>query len=146
MYSKRHAILNCLFKISKKYNKLYCYPCQVKILELLNRYYNIKICRRQLNYYLKDLESQGYIKRIRRIKRDKSGRLLPLSTLYLLTRKALSFLGKAYNTFKQLLRKAFSPSGQAWRIVKSAVEIQENEPPLPKEENLRRLRELISSL
>jgi repressor of nif and glnA expression len=56
--------------------------------------YNVRICRRKLNYDLKAMEEMGWIRRIRRHKRTFRG-IEFNSTLYLLTRKIYRFVQRA---------------------------------------------------
>ena len=100
-------ILQALGAISYKYNKLYCYPSQEKILDLLKKN-GLKISRRTLNYRLKHLEDMGFFVRQRRIKRDpKTNKFHFQSTLYFLKEKFIKWsLGavKIFNKIKHLFR------------------------------------------
>lgn len=78
-------ILAVLLGLNQKYNKLYCYPSQVKIMELLSVYQGVDIAIATLNRWLRDLEDKGYIIRVRRIKRDRVKGILFKSTLYKIT-------------------------------------------------------------
>jgi len=78
-------IIATLHALNSKYKKLYCYPSQVKILDLLESRQGVKIAIATLNRWLRDLEDKGYIIRVRRIKRDKKRGILFKSTLYKIT-------------------------------------------------------------
>lgn len=78
-------ILATLHALNRKYNKLYCYPSQVKILELTSAYQGLDIAIATLNRWLRDLEDKGYIIRVRRIRRDKKLGIIFKSTLYKIT-------------------------------------------------------------
>jgi len=62
-------ILATLNAVNKKHGKLYCYPAQLTIMNLLAR----------------DLEDKGYILRTRRIRKDKRRGIMFRSTLYKIT-------------------------------------------------------------
>lgn len=85
--SRRQAtpILSTLHHLNGKYGKLYCYPCQVKIMALLSTYHGIDIAIATLNRWLRDLEDKGYIIRVRRIRKDKKRGIIFKSTLYKIT-------------------------------------------------------------
>ena len=92
MESRSGAILGTLVGISKTYKKRYCFPSQNKILDLISRFHGFGISRRTLNRDLFELEKEGFIKRIRRLRRSGSGSLLFSSTLYKFTGKAFKYL------------------------------------------------------
>jgi len=85
--SRKQAIpiLATLNALNKKYGKLYCYPSQLKIMWLLSLYQDTNIAIATLNRWLRDLEDKGYIKRTRRIWRDKRRGIMFKSTLYKIT-------------------------------------------------------------
>lgn len=85
--SRKHSnvVLFVLHGLNKTYNKLYCYPSQVKILSLLCDFQDIHIAIATLNRWLRDMEDKGYIIRVRRIKKDKRRGILFKSTLYKIT-------------------------------------------------------------
>jgi len=70
----------------------YCYPSQEKICELLERFYGIRRSRRTLNRWLSHLEKLGYIRRIRRVRRNKKGGIEFTTTAYYLCKKSLKIL------------------------------------------------------
>lgn len=94
MESRGEAILSCLFGVSLKYGKKYCYPSQGKIEQLLSRYHKFDISNRTLNRDLAFLVSDGYLKRVRRIKRMSDGKILFTSTLYKFKAKAYIWLNR----------------------------------------------------
>ena len=85
--SQRQAlpILACLNALNKKYNKLYCYPSQIKRMENLSIYQRIDIAIATLNRWLRDLEDKGYIIRVQRTRKDKKLGTVFQSTLYKIT-------------------------------------------------------------
>ena len=86
------ALLKTLAVFQGKSGKGYCTTSQDVLCSILSKYYKLKISRRCLNYHLKYLEENGYIRRVRRISQDKFGRLKCLPTLYWLLPKAMNFL------------------------------------------------------
>ena len=104
-------ILEVFFFLCQKGGKNYCWPSQTKVIEILNNVHGISISRRTLNYHLRALEDNGFIRRIRRIKRDKNGRINFNSTLYCLLNKAkkvlknlIRLVGRCKSHFKALFR------------------------------------------
>ena len=81
------SIFQTLIHLSRKYGKKYCYPSQDKIIELLNKYHNIKISRRSLNRWLRYLEDEGYFVRRRRITKGDDDRFHFKSTIYIIKGK-----------------------------------------------------------
>jgi len=88
------CILQTLLACQAKSGKRYCFPSQDKILELLKTHYGIERTRRWLNYRLRYLQDNGFIKRVRRIKRNGVGTLTFRSTLYFLTKKTFLFFSR----------------------------------------------------
>lgn len=82
---KALPVLAVLQKLNAHFGKLYCFPSQAKILELLEKFCSHRISRRQLNYDLAAIESYGLIKRIRRHRRTKLRGMEFRSTLYEIT-------------------------------------------------------------
>lgn len=63
------AVLDTLRGIQKRYGKKYCFPSQDTILEFLEKFHHIRICKRTLNYWLAKLVRKGLIYRHRRLTR-----------------------------------------------------------------------------
>jgi len=78
-------ILATLNAVNKKHGKLYCYPAQLTIMNLLAVYHDTNIAIATLNRWLRDLEDKGYILRTRRIRKDKRRGIMFRSTLYKIT-------------------------------------------------------------
>lgn len=102
-------ILEIFFYLAQKGQKTYCWPSQQKIIEILSNLYDIKISLRTLNYHLASLEEAGFIKRIRRIRQGKDGKIEFNSTLYQILKKArkvlkglMRLVGRTKNFFKDL--------------------------------------------
>ena len=105
-------ILEVFFYLCQHSGKDYCWPSQSKIIDILNTVHGISISRRTLNYHLKALETNGFIRRMRRIKRGPSGQINFNSTLYCLMNKAkkvlknlIRLIGRCKNHFKGLFRE-----------------------------------------
>lgn len=92
MESRNEAILSCLFGVSLKYGKKYCYPSQGKIEQLLFDYHDFDISNRTLNRDLLELVNEGYLKRLRRTKRVGRGKKEFTSTLYKFRKKTYIWL------------------------------------------------------
>ena len=90
--SREWGVLDTLVGIGRKHGKGYCYPSQKTILDLMEKFHNIRFCRRTLNRDLRNLERQGYITRIRRHRRGTDGKIRFASTLYKFTAKLYNFL------------------------------------------------------
>lgn len=92
MESRECAILGTLVGVSKTYGKKYCYPSQKTILRLVSKYHGFEFSRRTLNRDLKELEVDGFIRRVRRLTERgiHGGRFS--STLYKFTHKAFKYL------------------------------------------------------
>lgn len=85
-------ILSLLAGHSASFKKLWSYPNQETICKLFVRLYGRDMSRRSLNRHLGALERQGYVQRVRRHKRARSGVLELHSTLYMLRRRAIRML------------------------------------------------------
>lgn len=80
-------VLTIIRGLSEYHGKKYCYPSQKKILELLKNRIGIKISIATLNRYLRVVEDRGWVKRIRRIRRDPIKGMIFQSTLYIILKK-----------------------------------------------------------
>ncbi len=94
-------LINVLAYLSRKNNKNYCFPSQVKICELLDRVHGIKISVRTLNRYLLIIEGAGSIERTRRIKTLSSGELSFQTTLYTIKKAAYKYLARCMYLLKE---------------------------------------------
>ena len=123
---KALPILLTLNKLNKHFSKLYCYPSQNKLLDLLSKFTSLKISRRQLNYDLQALESHNVIIRIRRHRRTKHRGMEFRSTLYKITMLGYNLLFRAQvitfgsykaviNLIKQALEKKERPCAKTER-------------------------------
>jgi hypothetical protein len=92
MVSQKEAILKTLFHVSRKYEKAYCYPSQIKILSLVKKYHGINRSLRTLNRRLGEMEEEGFFTRTRRHRQGKDGRIVFNSTLYSLGARSFNWL------------------------------------------------------
>src|SRR5712692_10195468 len=76
------------------FKKIYSYPSQETICKLFQRHAGRNMSRRTLNRHLGALETQHWIKRVRRHRRSRSGQLELHSTLYTLARQAIRWLAR----------------------------------------------------
>ena len=90
--AKALPILSIFEGLCRVYGKRYCYPSQVKILDLLADRLNMFISIATLNRYLRVIEDCGLIKRTRRITYDPVKGLMFRSTLYVIRGKGLKLL------------------------------------------------------
>jgi hypothetical protein len=104
MESRSEAILSCLFGVSLKYGKKYCYPSQSKIQQLLFDYHGIDISNRTLNRDLLSLANGNYFERVRRTRKVAGRKKQFTSTLYKFRAKAYIWL----NSLQKWIQKVFS--------------------------------------
>jgi len=102
MVSKQEAVLYTLFAVAKSHGKPYCWPSQGHICHLVEKFYKVSMSRRNLNRVLGVLEDHKVIKRVRRFRGLKDGRILFASTLYKFTGKAFNYLIALGNRVKGL--------------------------------------------
>lgn len=108
-------VLSVLYNLNRHHKKYYCFPSQIKILELLEKFQGICRCERTLNRWLRVIEDQGYIRRRRRIRSDPDRGTVFQSTLYLITRKGYQLLARAGVNCWNILKKIFSGRQQPLR-------------------------------
>jgi len=96
------AVVMSLLGVAKKYEKFYCWVSQKRLEELIEKYHAIDLSNRSLNRDLRWLEDNGYISRVRRIRVDKSGKIIFCSTLYKFTGKLFNWLYRMGNRVKRL--------------------------------------------
>jgi len=101
MTERQQAVVVSLLSVARKHGKPYCYPSQYRLEELLKTFQKIDISNRTLNRDLRALEVHGYIKRVRRVRRDRKGKLFFTSTLYKFTGKLFNWL---YSVGKRVQR------------------------------------------
>ena len=94
MDSTNQAIIKTFYYICKQTRTGYVRISQERILEILKTYYQTDICRRTLNYHLRRLEDNSFIRRVRRHRRGDHNQVLFHTSLNILQKKALSYLAK----------------------------------------------------
>jgi len=92
--SKALPILAIVNGLSERYGKKYCYPSQVKLLELLGKRLGINMSIATINRHLRVCEDEGYLRRIRRIRRDEVLGTIFQSSIYIVKRKGYLLLAK----------------------------------------------------
>jgi len=92
--SKAMPVISILNGLAKFHGKKYCYPSQLKIIELIETRLGIKISIATLNRWLRAIEDDGFITRMRRIRKDKKLGMVFQSTLYTLKKKSYVLLAK----------------------------------------------------
>ena len=105
-YSNLNISIVCtIAAVCAKYHNKYCFITQERFLQLLKEFYDITISRRTLNYHLKELEENNYIKRFRRVVRNKDGTLRTLPTMYTLGQKAYFLFKRVTAIFDRFIRR-----------------------------------------
>lgn len=82
-------LVNLLFGLAAHHGKLWCYPSQDKLCQLLARFHGRRMSRRSVNRHLGALVRDGWLQRLRRHKRGEDGGFEMHSTLYTFTRRAV---------------------------------------------------------
>lgn len=113
MNTSKVAVLVTHASVIKKYKGNWSLASQQKVLDLLKKCHDIIIKRRQLGYHLADLRAEGFIKTIKRHRRDPDGTVCLLSSATCLTMKGCVFLYRLGQTWalKHLrnLRRTYGP-------------------------------------
>jgi len=82
-------LVNLLFGLAAHHGKLWCYPSQDKLCDLLRRFHGRRMSRRTVNRHLGGLVRDGWLQRKRRHCRGSDGMMEMHSTLYTFTRRAV---------------------------------------------------------
>jgi DNA-binding HxlR family transcriptional regulator len=85
-------VLDIIGRLCVKFEKLYCYPNQKTLCELVFKFTGRSISVRSLCRHLGALERDGWIVRQRRHETNTSGELELHSTLYYLTKRAVQWM------------------------------------------------------
>ncbi|HUU53175.1 MAG TPA: hypothetical protein VMW44_00875 [Candidatus Bathyarchaeia archaeon] len=140
--TKAIPLLSILYGLSRYHLKDYCYPSQAKFKDLLHDRLNVGISIATLNRWLRVVEDAGYIKRKRRIRKDKVLGLIFKSTLYFLTYKGYVLLAKqgvaVWNKVKELASKG--------RAALSPRPKDDPETIQSEKENLRKFSEILAGI
>lgn len=106
--TKAMPLLTLLNGLSNFHKKKYCYPSQKKILDLLATRQGIKISIATLNRRLLSTEKAGYLRRIRRIRRDPKKGIIFQSTVYVIKHMGYMLLCKLGVPCWQIIKKIAS--------------------------------------
>ena len=122
-------ILSTLVSLSRSFSKSYCFPSQARIVGLCLRFYQASFSRRSLNRYLSTLESQGYLRRIRRHKRISGEGIRFASTVYVVLKPAYVLLYRFSSSLfragvrgSQRLREQVGQSGRSLTAILPVLE------------------------
>lgn len=110
------ALLETLAALINKYGKKCCYPSQDKLRELLATYHGLVISKSTLNRYLKRLQENGLIHRIKRHREGEDGKILFCTTAYYLCRKVVNIVKSVVKRVK-IIARAFRVSNLTEYIV-----------------------------
>lgn len=96
-------ILCTINALNKKHGKSYSFPSQNRFMWLMKTYQRVKRSRSTLNRWLRVVEDEGYIKRVRRHTKDKIRGYIFRSTLYSIKHKGyLKLKSMGVDVWKQL--------------------------------------------
>lgn len=113
--TKTLPVLSLLFGLNQHFGKKYCYPSQLKLLGLLAERLSIEVSIATLNRHLRVIEDSGYLKRIRRIRRDPVVGMVFQSTIYVISRKGYKLLSRAgvmvYAFLRNLVKRSYPTRG-----------------------------------
>lgn len=93
--AKALPLLSLVFGLSSYHGKRYCYPAQKKIMDLMWTRSQLKMSIATLNRWLRVVEDEGYIKRQRRMRRDRKLGMVFESTMYFISYKGYRLLYSA---------------------------------------------------
>lgn len=116
------AIVNNFLSAIQFHGKRYCYPSQQTQLEVLERVYREKMCRRTLNYRLAKLRAKKVIFSIKRHTKSDTGALLLKSSVYYMGTRASAFI-KHFNrlVYKVNVVKAVQEIAQYYKKSKDLL-------------------------
>lgn len=117
MQRSKIATLVTVSKVIEAHTNFWCYASQRTLLNLLYKFHQIEIKRRQLNYHLADLRREGLVRTWKRNYRREDGTFCLLSSATCLTLKGATLLYKLGSAWAlrhiKSLKKRFAPSPQA---------------------------------
>lgn len=96
-------VLHVLTETASYHNKTYCFPNQKTIIRSLARRFGRQMSRRTLCRWTGYLEANGYLRRLKRHCRGKTGQLELHSTLYTFPRRAINLLRSLTRKVSQLV-------------------------------------------
>ncbi|MBA7651496.1 hypothetical protein ES703_59315 [subsurface metagenome] len=106
---KALPLVTLLFGLSNHHEKKYCFPSQLKIMELLWRRSGLKLSIATLNRWLRVIEDEKYIRRIRRIRRDPKLGIVFQSTVYVIGYRGYILLHRAGVQCWDKIKDLFQP-------------------------------------
>jgi hypothetical protein len=104
-------LVNILIGLAASFRKTSCWPSQVKILELYEKFTGRKMSRRNLNRHLGALEDQQYIRRRQRITYDKVKGTIFRSTVYIVMWRTCQRVARHARSISLLLQDQQKISG-----------------------------------
>lgn len=110
MQLTKYSILCCVGKVIEAHGQNYSYASTKTLLELLQKYHRIKICKRTYYQHMRDLRDEGLIKSIRRYGRELDGKIYNRTSAVCITIKGYVLLALrgwkwALNMAKRLRQK-----------------------------------------
>jgi len=123
-------ILCTINGLNRKHGKNYCYPSQNKLLLLMKKFYSVKRSRATLNRWLRVMENEGLIKRVRRHTKDKIRGYIFKSSLYSITLKGYKKLRSmgidVFRQLKEIQEKMFQDRKKSAADSKKQLDIKKN--------------------
>lgn len=117
--TKALPMLSVIHGLASHHGKKYCFPSQLKLMELVARRLGVFISIATLNRWLRVIEDAGYLRRIRRIRRDRKLGMVFQSTVYVLTWRGCNLLARqgvaVWHKMRELAaagRKKLSPGSR----------------------------------
>lgn len=147
MNNTKHAVVVSLFASMQSGKHHYTKASVDRIIELLDRFHEIRVKRRWLFYCLGCLEEEGYLRRKERYYRNPDGTFVQLSSMISFTLKGVRYMvAKRISGAKKLLDRMISWfQRRDGRFPKPDPEVEKFSP-LDVYENQKRLKDLIFSL
>ena len=102
MKATSQSIIQSFFYICKQTRTGYVRISQERMLEILSQYYKTSICRRTLNYHLRELEDADFLRRVQRHRRGDHNQVVFHTSLNVLQKKALKFLASLAHWFRKV--------------------------------------------
>jgi hypothetical protein len=121
--SRCYPLILCLSYLCGHGRKSYSYPTQSTLCQLLSRHYGVSISRRTLCRWMSCLESAGYIRRVRRIRRGLGGSPEFTSSLYLLHAKARRLIRRLARSTAALAVWAKESWSKAKAVIHKGLEV-----------------------
>ena len=114
---KGEPLLLILFQTCSYRGKGYCFPAQLTLMKWLESYHGMEISIATINRWLRATEDLGWIKRKRRIKRDRRWGIMFQSTMYFMTIPGLFQLKRMGQNIREMFLRI---TGQIREAAKEA--------------------------